>query len=70
MVCPYRSFKILTVRLSYSGNLTADDVGLLKSTMEMILSQTIVRTTKFLMYLMGHLLSEGNPNAPEAHRNL
>lgn len=28
----YRSFKILTVQLSYSGNLTAADAGLLKST--------------------------------------
>lgn len=31
----HRSFKIPTVQLSYSGNLTADDVGLLKSAMEM-----------------------------------
>lgn len=31
----YRSFKIAAVQLPYSGNLCADDVGLLKSTMEM-----------------------------------
>lgn len=64
----YRSFKIPTVQFSYSGKLTADDAGLLKSIMEVVLSQTTVRTTKFLMYLIGHL-SEGKLNAPEAHRN-
>lgn len=54
----YRSFKILTVQLAYSGNVTADDAGLLKSTMEMVLPQATMRRTEFLMYLMGHLLSE------------
>lgn len=61
----YRSFKILTVQLSCSGNLTADDAGLVKSTMEMVPPQTTVRATKFLIYLM---VSEKKLNAPETQK--
>ena len=65
-----RSFETFTVQLAYGGNLPADDAGLLNSTMEMVLPSTIVRTTEFLMCLMGQLLSEEKLNAPEARRNL
>lgn len=65
-----RSSETLTVQLAYGGNLPAGDAGLLKSTMEMVLPSTTMRTTELLMCLMGQLLSEEKLNAPAACRNL